>query len=246
MYGCENYAVPRANTVPTLENKLFPLADGDYAVWRQDYENKCWNWEPSTSRCWHVAIFQRNVTITETFICCVLPQHLLVAEDPHSYTLSARAPVMPWLRCNEWYMLRSDTVCLCVRTHVQINEPNEYNISLLKLALYEQHTASQLYNFINIVGYLLCTVLSSSVYTRETDSLALRCKCCVLSNQRIKCIPLLVACFMPHLSIRFVVDKVALGHFFPRSTPVYPTNQHSIREILGFRTLSIILVLKTN
>jgi hypothetical protein len=67
-----------------------------------------------------------------------------------------------------------------------------------------------------IVVYLLCTVLSSSVYRRETESLALMCKCCVLSNQRIKCIPLLVACFMPHLSIGFVVDKVALGQGFPQ------------------------------
>jgi hypothetical protein len=38
----------------------------------------------------------------------------------------------------------------------------------------------------------------------------------VLSNQRIKWIPLLAACFMPHLLIRFVVDKVALGQGFPQ------------------------------
>jgi hypothetical protein len=38
----------------------------------------------------------------------------------------------------------------------------------------------------------------------------------VLSNQRINCIPLLAACFMPHLLIRFLVDKVALGQGFPQ------------------------------
>lgn len=30
---------------------------------------------------------KRNVTIIETFTSWVLPQHLLVAEDPHSYIL---------------------------------------------------------------------------------------------------------------------------------------------------------------
>jgi hypothetical protein len=124
-------------------------------------------------------------------------------------------------------------VCVCVRAHVQIKKSDEYNISLLNLALCEQHTASQLYNFINIVVYFLCTVLSSSVYRRETESLALVCKCSVLSNQRIKCIalPLLAACFNATPLDQICGGQSGTVAGFSPSTTVSPINQHSIRAL---------------